>query len=316
LNERFHNSEYFIKSVLALATFESGSAEWKELHPDLEKVIEICTSLGDQRQIGEALSFLSCNALLEGNVQLAEQYHSRMLKTVQNHSTQMTWYYSWSGALLLRLGKFDEGLEYTKQELALLEKTPIGDENVDEASRMYANALWHIGDQDSALMKAKELLIRAQSVQAVKYTSYVGFSQAMDVIILGLERAYKENRSQAEKDELMTYAKLSVKIMKPYARVFTVGRPFLHRYKAWVEWYSGKREKAYRSWRRACEEAHALPMHYEEGISSLELADHLLAGNKERHVRYEQARDAFVRGGFDNWVAEVDSRLMGTVAGG
>jgi hypothetical protein len=138
----------------------------------------------------------------------------------------------------------------------------------------------------------------------------------MDVIFLGLERAHKENRPQAEKDELMKYAKLSVKIMKPYARVFTVGRPFLHRYKAWVEWYSGKREKACGSWRRACEEAHVLPMHYEEGISSLELADHLPAGSEERRIRYEQARDAFAQGGFVNWVAEVDSRLMGTVAGG
>ena len=85
----------------------------------------------------------------------------------------------------------------------------------------------------------------------------------MDIIFLGLEQAYEQNRSQAEKDKLMKYANLALKIMRTYARVFTTGEPVIYRYKGWIEWFSGKREKAYQSWRTACEKAQSIPMYYE-----------------------------------------------------
>jgi hypothetical protein len=89
--------------------------------------------------------------------------------------------------------------------------------------------------------------------------------------------------------------------MKAYARVFTAGEPVTYRYKGWIEWYSGKREKAYQAWRIACVKAHPIPMYYEEGISYLALANHLPAEDPERALSFEKARDAFERGGLGNW---------------
>jgi hypothetical protein len=161
---------------------------------------------------------------------------------------------------------------------------------------------WHKGNGESALKRSKQLLDRAVKMQVVDYSIYIGFFHFMDVIFLGLEQAFEQNRSQAEKDKLMKYANLALKIMKIFARVFTTGRPVIYRYKGWIEWYSGKREKGYQSWRTACEKAHSLPMNYEEGMAYLALANHLPAENSERAASFEKAKAAFVRGGFDNWV--------------
>ena len=106
----------------------------------------------------------------------------------------------------------------------------------------------------------------------------------------------------------MKSARLSLKVMKAYARVFTVGEPVTYRYKGWIEWYSGEKDKAYQSWRVAGEKAKLIPMYYEEGLSSLALASHLPAENPERVVRFERARAAFESGGLDYWVEMVPVR--------
>jgi hypothetical protein len=136
---------------------------------------------------------------------------------------------------------------------------------------------------------------------------YIGFFHLMDVIFLELEQVHLKNDSQAEKDELMKWARLCVKIMKSFSRVFTIGETTLYRYNGWVEWYSGTKGKAYQSWRKACEKAHTIPMYYEEGMSYLALANHLPAENPERSVSFEKAKAAFVRGGFENWVEIVQT---------
>ena len=109
----------------------------------------------------------------------------------------------------------------------------------------------------------------------------------------------------------MKYARVSVKIMRAYAHVFTVGEPAAYYYHGWVEWYSGRKDKAYQSWRRACEKAQAFPMYYECGMSYLALGNHLPVDSAERSASLEKAQEAFKRGGFDHW-AEVTHRARET----
>lgn len=109
-------------------------------------------------------------------------------------------------------------------------------------------------------------------------------------------------------DELINYARLAIKVMNAYARVFTVGQPAVYRYTGWIEWYSGKREKAFRAWRMAAEKAHSIPMHYEEGLSYPLLARNASSEDPERNANLDKAQDAFRRGGLDHWV-EVTNEL-------
>ena len=106
MNERFYNANFFVGSSIALATVESGIGAWKELQVSLEKVIEICNSLGDNRQAGEAVGFLTSNATMEGNVPLIEKYNARLLENAmrRNNPVQLVWHDEWAGSLAVYLG--------------------------------------------------------------------------------------------------------------------------------------------------------------------------------------------------------------------
>jgi tetratricopeptide (TPR) repeat protein len=302
LKERLYNANYFVSSAIALATVESGIGAWKELQVSLEKVIEICNSLGDNRQAGESISFLASNATMEGNVLLIESYNARLLENAlrRNNPVQLVWYSEWAGSLAVRLGEWDKAQEIVERALKIMEKTPVGEVAEFIIHGLEVAIKWHKGERESALKHAEGLLDRAAKMQVVDYSIYVGFFHFMDVIFLALEQAYEQNRSQLEKDELMKYARLSFKIMKAYARVFTAGEPVVFRYKGWIEWYSGKKVKACQSWRAAAEKAHSVPMYYEEGMSLLALASHLLVEDPERAASFEKAREAFLNGGLRN----------------
>ena len=306
-NERFYKTEYFVSSVIALATVQSGIGAWKELQGSLEEVIKICNNLGDNRQAGEAMSFLTSNAVMEGNVRLVEHYNARLWENAirRNNPVQVVWHDEWAISTALRLGKLEEALEYVKRALKVMEVTPVGEMSVFDIHALQVEALWRTGQQETALKEAGALLQKAAKMQVVDCGVYIGFFHVMDVIFLALEQLHLENRPQAEKDEMIKWARLCVKIMKSFSRVFPVGETTLYRYNGWVEWYSGKKEKAHQSWRAACEKAHSIPMYFEEGIAYLALANHLPPEGAERAESFEKAEQAFGRGGFENWVETV-----------
>jgi tetratricopeptide (TPR) repeat protein len=283
---------------------ESGIGAWKELQESLEKVIEICNRLGNNRQAGEAISFLTSNATIEGNLPLTEHYNARLLENAmrRNNPVQMVWHYEWAGSSALRRGEWDQALEIAERALNLMVKAPVGEVAEFIIYGIQVEAEWRKGKQASALQLAKKLLERAVKMQVVDYSIYVGFFHFMDVIFMALEQAYEQNHAQTEKNELMKHAKLAWKIMKAYARVFTVGEPVVHRYQGWIEWYAGYGEKARQSWGLAGETAASIPMHYEEGLAYLALAAHLPANHPERTASLTKAREAFARGGLDYWV--------------
>ena len=311
MNERFYNANFFVSSSIALATVESGVGAWKELQVSLEEVIAICNSLSDNRQAGEAIGLLACNATMEGNVPLMEKYNARLLENAmrRNNPVQLVWHYEWAGSLAVYLGEWDKALEIVNRAVKVMERTPVGEVADFIIHGVEVAVQWHKGDEKVALARAKELSDRAAKMQVVDYSIYVGFFHFMNVIFLALEQAYEQNRSQAEKDELMKYASLALKIMRAYARVFTAGEPAMYRYKGWAEWYLGKEEKAYQSWRTACEKAHPIPMYYEEGMSYLALANHLPVESPERAASFEKARAAFSCGGLESWAKIVKADI-------
>jgi tetratricopeptide (TPR) repeat protein len=276
----------------------------------MEKVVEICNDLGDNRQAGEALSFMASNALIEGNLPVTDEYNARLLENAlhRNNPVQIVWNLQWAGSVAIRRGEFGHALEIADRARKVMERTPVGEVAEIVIAGIRAEASWHMGEQEVAIGFAKELLDRVAKIQVVDYSILVGFSHAMDVIFLALQQADEQDHPQAEKNELIYYARLAIKVMKAYARVFTVGEPAVYRYTGWIEWHSGKREKAFRAWRTAAEKAHLIPMHYEEGSSYLLLARHLSSEDRERNAYLDKARDAFNRGSLDHWV-EITNEL-------
>jgi galactose-1-phosphate uridylyltransferase len=187
----------------------------------------------------------------------------------------------------------------------VMEKTPVGEVAEFIIYGIQVGTQWQKGEQQEALEEAKKLIDRAAKMQVVDYSIYVGFFHIMDVIFLALEQSHLGNLSSVKKQEMMDYAKLSMKIMKTYAKIFTIGEPAYYRYSGWMEWYQGKTEKAFQSWRIAAEKARAFPMNLEEGMSSFAIGVNLPPDDSERLNSFAKARDAFKYGGFDNWVKTI-----------
>lgn len=309
LNENYYDANYFVGSVIALATVQSGIGEWKDLQERLEKALEICDSLGNNRQAGEAHSFLASNASIEGNVKAAAYYNSRLRENAmrRNNPVQVVWYYQWAACNALRLGNFDHASDCIQKALTVMERNPVGEVAEFVIRGIQAEMLWRQGDHEASLQRAKNLVDQAAKMQVVDYSVYVGFQPLMNVIFMALEQAHLDNAAQAGKDELLKYARLCAKIIKSYARVFTVGAPLAFYFEGWLAWFDGNKEKAFHLWRAAAQKARLFPMNYEEGLAQRALAEHLPAGSDERLPAFEKAKEAFVRGGFENWAETVQS---------
>lgn len=312
LNERFNHPGSFVSSAIVLATVESGIGAWDLVRERMEKVVQICNEIGNNRQAGEALSFMATNAVIEGDVTKALFHNARLLESARrrNNPVQWVWTYQWAGSIALSQGKLDEAFSHVEKALMVMEKSPVGEVAEFVIHGIRVGVLWLKGEQTIALQDAKKLIDRAAKMQVVDFSIYIGFFHLIDVIFMALEQAYRKNHPAIEKVELMEYAKRSIKIMKAYARIFTVGEPAYYRYMGWVKWHQGKKEKAYQSWRIAIEKARGFPMHYEEGLSYLILGTNLPPDDPERMLSFVKAHDTFKRGGFENWVEAV-SKILG-----
>jgi tetratricopeptide (TPR) repeat protein len=308
LNERFNHPGYFVSAAINLATMESGMGLWNLVEERMEKVVSICNEIGNNRQAGEAFSFMASNATIEGNVEKVHYRNGQLFENARrrNNPVQWVWSKQWAGSIALSRGKLDEALSNVEKALEVMESTPVGEVAEFVIFGIRVGAQWRKGEQQEALTESKKLIDRAAKMQVVDYSIYVGFFHIMDVIFLALEQAYRENSSDPEKKTLMEFARLCTKIMKTYAKVFTIGEPANYRYNGWMHWHQGNKEKAYQSWRIAGEKAHAFPMHYEEGLSFLTLGKNLPPDDPERVSSLAKAKDAFAQGGFDNWVETVE----------
>lgn len=311
LNERFNQPGTFVSSAISLATVESGIGAWDLVKERMEKVVAICSELGNNRQAGEALSFMTTNAVIEGDVEKVLYHNNLLIENAKrrNNPIQWVWSYQWAGSIALSQGKPDDALSNVQQALAVMEKSSVGELAEFIVHGIRIGAQWLKGEQQRSLEEAKKLLVKASKMQVVDYSVYIGFFHVMDLIFQALEQANRENHAASEKQELMKYAQLAAKIMKAYARVFSVGEPAYFRYIGWTDWHRGKKEKAFQSWRLAAEKAHQFPMHYEEGMARFALGSNLPPNDPERTSSLVKARDAFARGGFENWVENVQKAL-------
>jgi eukaryotic-like serine/threonine-protein kinase len=309
LDQRFKHPGYFVSSAISLATVQSGIGDWAALKPRLEKVIEICNAMGDKRQAGEAYSFLSSNAIIEGNIRDATERSNRMLDHALNASNPIhfVWGCQWLASIAIHRGNYEEAFSLAARARERTEKDSVGEVDNQTMDAIFAHAQWLKGEHTESVRIAREICDKAVKASIVDYSIYVAYIHMTEVLFLDLERAWKEDAPAAEKEETLKYAQQGTKIWKKYMPIFTVGAPAYHRFTGSVEWVQNKPEKAYASWRTAVQKAHAFPMKFEEARAYLELGRHLPKENPERDTAFENARRLFSELELENWVSAVDS---------
>ncbi len=309
LDERFQHPGYFVSSVISLATLQSGIGDWEDLRPRLEKVIEICNEVGDKRQAGEAYSFLASNAIIEGNIKEAATRSNRMLEHALKASNPIhyVWGCQWLGSVAIHRGDYEEAFIMAARARERTQKESVGEVDNQTMDAVFAHALWLKGEREESVRIARQICDKAVKASIVDYSIYIAYIHMTEVLFLDLERAWNENAPAPEKEAAARYAQQCTKIWKKYMPIFTVGAPAYYRFTGLVDWYQNKPEKAYASWRKALEKAHAFPMKFEEAHADLELGRHLPAGNAERASTLENASRLFSELELENWASAVAS---------
>jgi tetratricopeptide (TPR) repeat protein len=309
LDERFRHPGYFVSSAISLATVQSGIGDWDALRRRLEKVIEICNEMGDKRQAGEAYSFLSSIAIIEGDIRTAAENANRMLDHALKASNPIhfVWGCQWLGSVAIQRGKYEDAFAWAARARERTEKDSVGEVDNQTMDAIFAHAQWLTGAREESVRIAREICDKAAKASIVDYSIYIAYIHMTEVLFLDMERAWKEEVPAAEKEETLKYARQCTKIWKKYMPIFTVGAPAFYRFTGLVEWYEDKPEKAHVSWRRAVEKAHTFPMRFEEARAWLELGRHLPNEHPERDTALEHARRLFSELELENWVSTVDS---------
>lgn len=309
LDERFKHPGYFVSSAISLATVQSGIGDWAALRRRLEKVIEICSDVGDKRQAGEAYSFLASNAIIEGDILTATEHSNRMLEHALKASNPIhfVWGCQWLGSIAIHHGNYEQAFAWAARARERTEKDSVGEVDNQTMDAIRAHALWLKGERKESVRIAREICDKAVKASIVDYSIYIAYIHMTEVLFLDLECIWKEDASTAEKEEALKYAQQCTKIWKKYMPIFTVGAPAYHRFTGLVDWYEDKPDKAYASWGTAVEKAHVFPMKFEEARAWLELGRHLPRANPERATSFENARQLFSELELDNWVSTVDS---------
>ena len=311
LDEHFQHPGYFVSSAISLATVQSGIGDWTALGRRLEKVIEICTDVGDKRQAGEAYSFLSSNAIIEGDIRAATEHSNRMLDHALKASNPIhyVWGCQWLGSIAIQRGNYEEAFAWAARARERTEKDSVGEVDNQTMDAIFAHAQWLTGEREESVRIAREICDKAVKASIVDYSIYIAYIHMTEVLFLDLERHWKENALAAEKETALNYARQCMKIWKKYMPIFTVGAPVYYRFMGLVEWYENKADEAHASWRLAVEKASSFPMKFEAARSWLELGRHSPAGNPERASAFENARQLFSELDLENWVATVNSEL-------
>ncbi len=300
LAEKFNHPAYFVSSAIGVAAVDSGLGLWDGITPDLEKAITICESLGNNRQTGEALAFLTCNASIKGDVNATLAYNARLDESARRRQNpvQIVWVKQLESYIRVRQGEWEHAVTLAEEAIAIMESGLTAEISDYVVRAVRANAHWHMGRHEEAWAAVKKLLDKLAKASVVDYSIYMTHSQITEVLIRALERARTQGVSKLEQAEVEKYARQQVAILKKYSAIFPIGEPALHLMNGALSWYRNDPEKANKAWQAAAEKSHAYPMHYEEGMAHLLLAQNNKIDAPQRHEHMEKAAKAFERGGY------------------
>jgi len=307
LSEKYDHPTYYIYGVVGLASVDSGLGKWEAIKPGLEKAIMICEKIGNNRQMGEALAFLACNASILGEVRAAKEYNERLHECSlrRENPVQVVWVKQLESYIAVREGKLDQALELADQAVKIMEKSLTAEISDYVVRSVQANALWKLGRHEEAWNIVMRLQDKLTKSSVVDYSIYQCHSQLAEVICYALERAGQTGVSRAERTQVEHYAKLAIKNLRKYSSIFTIGEPALQLLTGFLAWFAHHPEKAHKYWTAAAGRAHTFPMYFEEGFANLALARHTASGQTGRATYTERSALAFEKAGFQTWASVV-----------
>jgi hypothetical protein len=286
---RFNRPDLYISSAIAIAASQSGEAQWPLVDELLEPAYALCLELGDDRQAGETLSFLTLNGYLQGRPERGDEYAAYLYETAgqRNNPLQMTWALHWKSYYDLTRGNPESAAGKLSEVVGLLAryedlKVPI---TQSSTAGMQAHAALQRGDPGEALRLARESIAHMAGVSTVDYAAMVGLAPAADVLLTLLETG------QGDPGELVDWARRGLKAIQRVGRVYSFAMPTYWRMRGRLLKAQGKGRPAQKALERSLALAEDKRMPREQAAALYDLGRWLPPGHPGRAARLNEAAE-------------------------
>jgi tetratricopeptide (TPR) repeat protein len=281
--------------------YYSGVGNWQEVREKADGVILLADRLGDKRRWQDVTSHLTSVYYYQGNFAASRALAEELFQIAQQRqdSRFMALAVQEKARYALYTGRFEEAIAHLD---ALQKLVGDGDEVTVIPLRLELlglTSMLHLrrAAHQEAQEAAGRSLALAAKVNPSFYDAITGYTGPAEVYLTLWE-------AQPAGQELARQARLAVRTLGKYSRVFPIGRPRLLLNQGRYDWLSGREKQAFKAWESSLQEARALEMLYDQGMAHYEIARHLdpvdrarkehvsLAGNicTELNARYDLER--------------------------
>lgn len=284
---KFNRPDLYISSAIAIAASQSGEAQWLLVDDLLEPAYSLCLELGNDRQAGETLSFLTLNGYLQGRPERGDEYAATLYENAsqRNNPLQLTWALHWKSYYDLVRGRPEAAASKLSEVVGLLAryedlKVPISQSST---AGLQAHAALQLGDPGEALGLARASIEHMAGVSTVDYAAMVGLAPAADVLLTLLETG------QGDRGELVDWTQRGLKAIQSVGRVYSFAMPTYWRMRGRLLKAQGKDGPAQKALERSLALAEEKKMPREQAAARYDLGRWLPPGGPERRAHLERA---------------------------
>lgn len=239
-------------------------ANWRRATAALNLALAVAEHLGDQRRRAECLGMLALAALLQGQIQTAQDRYAELYAAAQTSGDLQvcTWGLIGQAEVLLQSGDDAQALAMLEVADGLLAEN-LGSTRAEEiwAYGLHAKLAWRSGHTE-----------RAQTL-ADTADDLVGEHPPVAVYALGGYLALAEVTLELGATQRQTRRLRRITIMLgQLARIFPVVRPSVLIWRGRAAWLRGQPQRARRTWQRAANLAQQMEMPYIEARALIALA--------------------------------------------
>ncbi len=263
-----------------------GVGDWDNVQKQSGQVLALADRLGDKRRWQDVTSHLTSMRYFRGefasSAELADELHK--VASYRQDSRFMALALQDMAHHALYAGRLDDATRHLSTLRALIGEGSEVSVIPLKMELLGLTALVHLqqGEYNEALKAAQQSLDLTVKANPSFYAAITGYTAPAEVYLTLWE-------SQPASTEFAQQAKLSVRTLGKYARVFPIGQPRLLRYQGWHHWLNGKKDPAHRSWQTGLHHAEQLGMIYDQGILHYEIARHLSSDDPSHSDHIAQA---------------------------
>jgi len=290
------------------SAYTSAIADFPRAWEGLNRARGVAQEFGDLRMVGDTLSMMSMLHVYQSNYAASIATRDELNRVTQRSGNlqHRVWFLSGQAQNYLRAYRRDATpaiIGMLEQAASYLDENREGGVDISVYG-LLAVAYLRQGDTDKARRAADRVLRIVIATSPTLYSVHDGAATSAEVYLALVERGIDPAHA-------LPAAKQVIAWLHRFSKRFLIALP-----RAWVlqgtlDWESGQRDKAMKSWEKAIAESRRLGMPMDEGLARIEIARHMDTPDPARREHLDAALNLFRTIGAEYHVEQAREMLGG-----